>query len=289
LTIALVTVAHNSSHVLDEFLRALAPGRRPGDRVVVVDSGSADFDASSAITAEHGEEMIRIVANVGFGTATNRGVAQARGADWIAIVNPDVEVDFTRLRSLVRIAEDHDLDLIGPSLLDRSGDAIQNARNLPTALNRKLPAPETRGSGEVIPAQSMSGCCMVLRRDLFQEVGGFDERFFMFAEELDFHLRLLRMGRSIGVARDVTVITDGGASSSTASRRWSVTERAVAHVQLMRKHSGLLVTILDALWQFAKLVRDREARPLRGSLSQYGIGLRRILRSMATEREEHHA
>lgn len=273
--LSVVTVTHNSSHVLEDFLEQL--GIAADDEVIVVDSGSNDADESRRIAERHGATFIASPKNVGYGTGTNIG-AHAAAGDWLAIVNPDVQISIAELHELVRLASTHHFVCVGPSQRDRSGRVIDNFRQTMAPPWKRSFQPPT-DFGEFTTVASMSGACMVIDHVAFASVGGFDENFFMFGEEVDLHQRLADAGGALAVAKNVLAFTDGGGSSSTASRRWSVTERAVSHVNYMRKHFGATTAIIDALWRLVPILAGGEYKPRRYSLVQYSRGLKRIARS----------
>jgi N-acetylglucosaminyl-diphospho-decaprenol L-rhamnosyltransferase len=271
-SVTVVTVTHNSYHLLDKFLRDVRSGDYPLE-IVVVDSGSSDYSKHSVIVEKHSAAFYRIAENVGYGTASNVG-ARHSDSEWLAFVNPDVSISSDSLGKLVSNATEDGYDCLGPAVLDSSGVLTTTWHALSeSAWRGRSHKPFRRG--RYIEAGTISGCCMVIRRRLFEEVGGFDPLFFMFSEETDLHKRILARGGRIGVDLSVNATTDGGGSSEGVTSRWSMTERAVAHVRYTRKHFGWLAASVDYVLRLAHLFTRREFRPLGESVAQFVRGVRR--------------
>jgi GT2 family glycosyltransferase len=209
---------------------------------------------------------------------TNIGVRSARN-DWIAIVNPDVKVTLGQLKELCAIAAAANIACLGPQVIDQAGCVVSTARS--------TIRPPWRGSGfrptvsgDLTFCESISGCCMVMRREEFERVGGFDRYFFMFAEEIDLHSRITSDGGKVAVTRQVTVQTPGGGSSSSVSKRWNATEREVAHVRYVRKHFGMVDASVDFVWRVLRILGGGVYVPRLDSLRQLWRGVSDSTRSM---------
>ena len=271
-TIRLVTVTHNSSGILDAFLRNVGRGMEEGDELIVVDSGSLDVASSRAIVARHNARLIETRQNVGYGAGTNLGARLARDG-WIAIVNPDVRVSFTDIRRLVDTAIRHDIACLGPRIVSPQGIAAESSRgSISPPWRRRRKTPSVRKGGLTL-SDSISGCCMVMPASFYHALRGFDEYFFMFCEEIDLQYRARRAGGVVASTSSVTVVTQGGSSSSTTSRRWSVTERSVAHVRYIHKHFTCAEAMIDFLWRCLEILRGGEFVPRRDSLRQLARGV----------------
>ena len=205
--IALVTVTHDSREDLE---RLLASARRhlPGATVVVADSGSSDGSADAA-RAQAGVEVVELGENVGFGRATNAGLA--RVADPVTVLlNPDVELLDGSLATLAaqlmrRGAPER---LLGPQVVHTDGTLEDSAQLRPTsaaaALGALLPPAALPGPlrERVEPWRAsgprrvdwLVGCCLAGRTDTLRRLGPFDERIFLYAEDLDLGLRAGALG-----------------------------------------------------------------------------------------------
>jgi N-acetylglucosaminyl-diphospho-decaprenol L-rhamnosyltransferase len=274
-----VTVTHNSAHLIGSFLSVLLEGHSDESRrVVVVDSGSSDSEATRELVEEQGSIFVGSPHNVGYGSGSNLG-SRHSNSEWIALVNPDVKVTLEDLETLVSEARRHGFQCLGPNVLNEEGVLQQSWHGTAAPPWRKRERTAER-QGDIFRVASVSGCCMVIQRSWFKKLGGFDEAFFMFCEEIDLHKRLAEAGGKVGVSNRVSVTTPGGASSLGITKRWSSVERAVAHVQYTTKHYSGVEGVLDALWRFAIIMTDRSYRPRAASLRQYVTGIwGRIIRA----------
>jgi GT2 family glycosyltransferase len=266
-TISVIAVTHNSAHLMREFCDSICNGLGPGDEFFVVDSGSSDLDELRKALVRSEVRLISSPSNIGYGAGNNLGAQRARGA-WIAVVNPDVEVSLSQLHRLVEQAEKAGVDCIGPTLMTTNGRPIDNRRPLPRPPWRRDP-PLSATSSEVVRTESMSGACMLIRRDVYHSLGGFDEYFFMFCEEYDLHKRLAEAGGALGVSSSVVVVTDGGGSSATATSRWAQTERDAAHVRYMWKHHGPFAAASDFILRSTHIVSRSAYLPRMTSVRQF--------------------
>jgi GT2 family glycosyltransferase len=168
--------------------------------VVVVDDGSTD--STPIVLAEREDvRVVRHERNTGFATSSNDGVAAA-GSDWVVLLNNDTVPQPNWLSSLVRYAAAREqLGAVGARLLFPDG-TIQHAgvvfsRELtPQHIYLGFPGdhPAVVKSREY---QAVTGACLLIRRELFQEIGGFDPAFVNGYEDIDLCLRLRKRGYQI--------------------------------------------------------------------------------------------
>ncbi|MBE7249148.1 MAG: glycosyltransferase family 2 protein [Actinomycetospora chiangmaiensis] len=187
-----IVVAHDSADVLPACLAALAGQHVPA---IVVDNASRD--ASASIAEEAGARVIRNARNEGYGRANNRGVRAAESAEYVLIVNPDVVMRPGAVDALLVAARAWpDAGLLAPRLVEPSGRFFFQARSLlaPYLTNPggRLALPQ----GDAC-APFLSGACLMMPRRLFLDLGGFDERIFLFYEDDDLCRRVAEAGRAL--------------------------------------------------------------------------------------------
>ena len=193
-----VIVNFNAGAHLTSCIRSL---RAEGlDRVIVVDNGSRDGSLEAAIAADAGIEVIRAGANLGFGTAVNLGAATFDGD--VLVVNPDVVVEPGTVKALEAVlARDDEVGVVGPRIEDPDGTLYPSARTFPAlgdAMGHAflgLVAPRNRFTrryrmldwdhATAARVDWVSGACMLVRRACFQQLDGFDRRYFMYLEDVD--------------------------------------------------------------------------------------------------------
>lgn len=227
-TVGAVVVTFNSATTIGATLDALC--ELPLAEFVVVDNGSTDATTELVRRGLPAHGRLVEQANVGFGAGNNRGIRElTTDPDLLLLLNPDAQIGPDDLDRLVRYLDARpEVALVGPRFwkgdeplhsASREATALTETRTLlPPAVARLLPdkrfAPAYAGSGEV---RSVLGACMLVRREALAEVGGFDERFFLFFEELDVGNRLRRAGWQVHLVGDATAQHAVSASRKTVA------------------------------------------------------------------------
>lgn len=228
-----VVVTYRSASTIDACLQRL---REAEDVRAIRVVDNASDDGTLAIVQRHAlaDSRVRFVANPdnpGFGAACNQGAADG-DSPWIAFVNPDCLIEPDTLARLRAHAEAAPPMLVGADLIDEAGarDAAARRRDpdfaalLRGAVRPRDPrarlaiAPDDRQRLQRVDA--VSGALMLLPRALHVQLGGFDERYRLHAEDLDLCRRARLAGATVAVANDVRVVHVRGVSSR--SRPWFV-------------------------------------------------------------------
>lgn len=189
--ITAVVVAHDSAEVLPACLAALAAEGVPA---IVVDNASGDETA--VIARSHGATLIASLRNEGYGRANNRGVA-ACTTPFVLIVNPDIEIRAGAAAALLAAAERYpDAAMLAPRIVEPSGRVFLQPRSLlsPDHLNLAGAMPIPEGDA-CLPF--LSGACLLIRREVFLALGGFDPAIFLFYEDDDLCRRLRDAGHAL--------------------------------------------------------------------------------------------
>ena len=252
--VSVVIVSYESRDLLQRCLAALAADeqRLATVETIVVDQASRDGTADW-LAAEH--PQVRVVAlpgNIGFGGGNNRGAAVARGR-WLLLLNSDAFVRPGAIDELVRFAERRPAaGAVGPRLLWPDGRLQRSCRRFPTVFRiateylylRKL-APRSRAlngfyCGEFAHDAArrvdwLTGACVLVRRELYDRLGGFDEQFFLYSEEVDLLQRAARLGAETWYDPAAEVVHVWGGTSARASAR-ALEEQARGHVRYLDKH-----------------------------------------------------
>jgi N-acetylglucosaminyl-diphospho-decaprenol L-rhamnosyltransferase len=198
------------------------------------------------LLAEGPAAPVRIVRpgrNLGFGAGVNRGLAALAGEspppEWVLVSNPDLVVHPGALATLRDVLESHpSWAVVGPRIFTDAGDVYASVRNFPSltdAAGHALLAlfnpenPFTRrynpGAPEddaVIGAGWVSGSCFLARRSALEELGGFDEAYFMYAEDMDLCWRAHAAGWGVGFAGAAAVTHVQGVSTARHPYRMMV-------------------------------------------------------------------
>jgi GT2 family glycosyltransferase len=193
-------VTYNSRHCLPAFLASLQQQREVSWELFFFDNASRD-GTSELIRQESMGELTVSKENLGYGRAHNRNVVRQRGA-YLLFLNPDLEFGPDLFGALVRHLEQHpEHGLAGPRILEGN-------------LRQEFP-PRRFYPGEGMVALQpglrrdtiawVSGCCLLVRSNVFQKLGGFDEDYFLYQEDTDFCLRARLAGYKIGYVNDTVV------------------------------------------------------------------------------------
>lgn len=227
--IALVVVGFDSEDVWPEFFSSLAASTRRPHSVVVVDnspSAPGDFSAvyGAPVTTLHRPD------NPGYGAAINWGVTHVpEECSVVVMCNPDIVFEPNTLETLVGALEAHDTaGIAGPAILNPDGSLYPSARAFPgirVGIGHAIVGElwknnpwTTRYLGRYEGLDNrvvdwLSGACMAVDRSALTTVGGFDEEYFMFLEDVDLCFRLKRAGwRSLYVP-SAQIVHSGGHST----------------------------------------------------------------------------
>ena len=205
-------VTHQSASSVRGTLAALTPQMGPGDELVVLDSGSTD--GTAAVVREGAPEatVIEPGENVGFAVGCNRGAA-ATSAPLLHFLNPDARPAPGCLDALRAAAGARPGWGAWQALVTLPGGQEVNTRG---GVVHFLGLAWAGGVGDPVgsvrddPAEVgfASGAALVIRRELWDELGGFDPSYFMYGEDVDLSLRVRLAGRGVGLVPDARVEHD---------------------------------------------------------------------------------
>jgi N-acetylglucosaminyl-diphospho-decaprenol L-rhamnosyltransferase len=206
--------------------------------IIVVDNASGDDTVKAASAAAPDATIIEQPANSGFANGCRTGASLARG-NWLLFLNPDAVIAPSAIDALLSCAaNDSRTGIVGGRFVDEDGtidprswwgrptpwSTLCFALGLSTLLpgsrlfDPESPRPWTSNPEEVREAPVVSGALMLVKRDLWNELDGFDPTFFMYAEDADFCLRAATVGRRSMVTARAVCHHAGGKSSSSAGK-----------------------------------------------------------------------
>jgi N-acetylglucosaminyl-diphospho-decaprenol L-rhamnosyltransferase len=217
-----IIVSHNGQAHLEGAIASLNASRGVRANVVVVDNASVDGTVHEA--RRLGARVIELEDNHGYGSAANVGLAGARAA-WTVVCNQDIVVDPDALARLIEAAATeerscHQSAMMSPALVGIDGHLVETAHRLPSLFRELvgLLIGERRfGGRSVLAATSsaqhcewVSGAFLLARRDLWQTLGGFDQGYFMYMEDVDLFDRLRAAGHHCIWVPEARVVHLGG-------------------------------------------------------------------------------
>lgn len=209
--LAVVTVTYSPGDHLSEFIESLALATTEKPQVILADNGSTDGSPEAADAAHEHVRLLRTGANIGYGGAINRAVAEVdKSIEFIIVANPDVRWSAGSIDELLAAAQRWPrAGALGPLVREPDGSVYPSARAVPGVLD---------GAGHAVlgsvwpgnpwtqryrqdneapterPVGWLSGSCLLLRRAAFDSIDGFDSRYFMYMEDVDLGDRLTKGG-----------------------------------------------------------------------------------------------
>lgn len=219
--ISVIIVAYQSGPTLDRCLANLAAQSFTDFETLIVDNASSDGAPQSAAMANPKIRLIDAGSNLGFAGGNNLGARLARGR-WLVLLNPDAYARPDWLEQLAHAADrlpnvpcfaSLQLDAGRPDRMDGAGDMMTSA-GIPYRAGYGRSRPAEISEGEVFSA---CGAAMMIDRKLFLEMGGFDERFFCYCEDVDFGYRLRLAGQPVVLVPSAIVDHVGSATFGVRS------------------------------------------------------------------------
>ncbi|MBK8166435.1 MAG: glycosyltransferase family 2 protein [bacterium] len=242
------------------------------DTIVVVDNGSRDGSADE-LEGRPDVKVVRAGRNLGFGRACNLGAREA-GSEYLLFLNPDAMLRPATLPAVLAYMDGSaagDVGICGVQLLDANGRVARSCSRLPTT-GRLLA--QTVGIDRFVPrlgcfmsewdhaetreVQQVIGAFYLVRRPLFARLGGFDERFFVYFEEVDFALRAARAGWRSVYFTDAQAFHAGcGTTAQAKARRLFYYQRSrwlYARKHLPTAGAGAVLALTLTAEPFARTV-----------------------------------
>lgn len=225
--LAVVIVTYDNADHIAETLAVVEAQLTPEDELIVVDNASGD--ATVATVREHSARarLIEQGRNSGFAAGCNAGAA-AGSAPLLLFLNPDARLVPGSLEALRNVAgERRDWGAWQALVTMAGGDTINTSGNVTHFLGMgwsgRCGEPVAAAPAEPAEVSFASGAALMVRREAWEEVDGFDERYFMYGEDLDLGLRLWLSGWAVGIAPDARV--EHEYEFAKGGRKWFLLER----------------------------------------------------------------
>jgi N-acetylglucosaminyl-diphospho-decaprenol L-rhamnosyltransferase len=278
--LAVVVVNHNSGAFLARCLASVfaAAGDVSID-VVVIDNASGDGSAREAAGEYPTARVIENPVNRGFAAAANQGI-RATAAPFALLLNPDAQINGGTLAALLKMAEERPrAGAIGLLVRNPDGSVQPSARKVPGLLeslghaflgpvlpNNRFTRSYTMAGWDRATEREVewiSGSAMLLRREAYDELDGFDEGYFMYVEDVDLCTRMRKAGWTVLFSPEVEVVHEIGVSSRSMPERMAH-EHSRSIYRYFERHvaRGPLV-LLKPLVRVALWLRARVAARMR--------------------------
>ena len=263
--LGVVVVNYNAGEYLARCVRSVVDAAGGvGLDLVVVDNASSDGSAEAAAARVPELRLIENSTNRGLSAAWNQG-ARAVNAPWILFLNPDAEISRGDLRALVRVGEGHpDVAVLGPLIRNANGTIYESGRVFPgliQAVGHAFLGPFAPGNRFTRSYRQtswdrtterevdwVSFAAMLIRRTAFEQVGRFDEGFWLYGEELDLCTRLRDAGWKVLASPAVEVIHVGGVSTGRSRRTHLTHSKGVYRYYRKHRAAGWRRVTLPVAW-----------------------------------------
>lgn len=256
--LSIIIINWNSKDFLRDCLRSLEVGVRGLDcEVLVIDNASRDGSAQMVVAEFPDVKFIQSEQNLGFSGSNNRAARQAKG-DFFLFLNPDTQVEGTALVKLVEALRNRPVAGIAGARLLNTDRSLQTScvQSFPTVVNQVLDCELLRGwlprsrlwgmaalfraSPDPAPVEAISGACLMIKREVYERVNGFDERYFMYCEDIDLCFRVHQTGFKCYYVSEAAVIHHGGGSSQKARSAFSNVMIRESMYRFIHAHRGWL-------------------------------------------------
>lgn len=261
INLSIIIVNFNTLNLTVDCLKSILSHLSLNFEIIVVNNYPQGGDAKKLRNKYRGERRIRILEspNHGFGAANNLGVEFARGK-YILFLNSDTLVKNDSLEKMaVFMRQHHEIGALNPLLLHPDGSRQKNYfgdfQTLTSVILRKFNN-KLEKNKKFFFYPRITGAAMMIRKDLFESVGGFDEKFFMYFEDEDLCRRLINSGKKNAVLTTARIIHLEGRSSSTYNNRKRMYYQSQNYY--WRKHKGLFLEMVMRTFRFPYLIWQRQ-------------------------------
>jgi N-acetylglucosaminyl-diphospho-decaprenol L-rhamnosyltransferase len=249
--VSVIVASHNAREYIERCVGALSETQH---EVIVVDSASSDGTAEFVRERFPDVRLVPLSENRGYGAALNEGIGIS-SARYFLLMNGDAWPKPGAIEELLEFAESHQqAGVVGPRLLNPDGMLQPSVRGFPTLwrlateyLFLRWLAPRSRALNafysagfnhlSVRDAEFLVGAVLLVRRQVIDEIGVFDTRFFMFNEEVDFCYRVREAGWRVVFYPGAQFVHVGGASTRLDWPRM-YREQLRSHLRFLAKHRG---------------------------------------------------
>lgn len=203
--LSIITVTYNNENSIAEYLDSLTKYLPQNSEIIILDNNS--LDQTLQIIKRYPEvKLIENRTNVGFSKGCNLVVQQAQG-EFLLFLNPDIKVVDNAIEKMLKYIEtEQNIGILAPQLVKIDGNIQASVRNLPTLKGMLAEyyfgirdsydeyVPQTKTSVKV---GAVYGAAMLIRRKIFDSVGGFSEKYFLYYEDIDLCKKLQDQGKEI--------------------------------------------------------------------------------------------
>lgn len=256
--LSIVTVTYNSEKYIKKLLDSLDKFIPERSEVIVVDNNSSD-NTLNILKSRKNIHLIENDSNDGFAKGSNKGAEEARG-EYLLFLNPDTDIIDDSINSLLDfIKNTSDAGVVAPTLIEPSGKIQPSVRNLPSiirALEQYYLGVKNSYDAYVpegntpIEVESVFGAAIMMKQEVFEKIGGFDERYFMYFEDLELCKKIRELGFKIYYLPKTKFIHVVGGSISENKLKWINNSTRIYHGALNAFLIHWLIRLRNALIKY---------------------------------------
>lgn len=256
--LSVIIVAYNSEEFISKCISSILKFLPKNCEVIVVDNNSNDGTLDMLRKFQAKIKILEPKANLGFAKAANLASAEAYG-EYFFILNPDTEIKSNIFDELIEFyGSDENIGIVSPKLITPNGKIQASAKKEPTVFGAfkefvlgiknsySFYTPETNDPIEV---NVVYGAAILIKRDLFEKLKGYDEKFFVYYEDIDLCKRVRDLGKKIYYYPKVQVKHLGGGTKSEADKNKLNFESSLKY------HNFIIVMILQLIFFIPRLRR----------------------------------
>lgn len=239
--LSIITVTYNSQRFLTKYFSTLLKNIPKYTEIIIVDNGSTDDSINVIKKYQINNKNIRLIENKenkGFGKGCNQGVKEAQG-EYIMFLNPDTEVIQDAIDVLLQtIKEDTKIGIVSPLLIQPDGLLQPILRKLPTVkgaikeyylhIKRSYEAYTPKETG-LQSVECVVGAVVMMSKEIFLAIGGFDERYFLYYEDLELCRQIKKRDLKIIIQPEATLVHAVGGSISEKKMEWLKQSAGIYH------------------------------------------------------------
>jgi len=224
--LSIITVSYNSEDFIENFIKSVLKFKPENSELIILDNNSSDKTIDVLKKYDGKLKLVRSLENLGFSKGNNRAVKEADG-DYLFFLNPDTELT-EPIDELIKFYEENpSAGLVAPKLVMGNGQVQASVKKLPTiwgAIKEYVFGIQNAYSeyapkeNSPIEIESVNGAALLIKKEYFEKLGGFDQKFFLYYEDVDLCQRIRAFGKKIYYYPAVSIKHLVGATKSSQNR-----------------------------------------------------------------------
>ena len=270
--VAVITVSYNSSAQLESFLGSAIQSVSDSSHIFVADNASSDISTTRTLCSRFNVNLVELENNLGYGGAVNAVVSGLpQKFDVLLIANPDTSLNAQAVTLLAKNALSDNVGAVGPRILNDDGTVYPSARAIPSIRNgighaffaniwttnpwTKKYLSEAHLQDATCETGWVSGACLAISRQTFENLTGFDDGYFMYFEDVDLGYRLGKAGFTNLYVPEVSVTHIGGVSTKNIKKEMLRSHHESAIKFLDNKYKGIFWAPLRGILRVGLWIR----------------------------------